>query len=164
MSANAPENSSKSAPPSSSSGAPAAKAKKPRSPVERAVVWGGILVMAALVGYQYYEFRAFRQSADSLWAALKESDTDADKQDAVRLYEKTVKTMLTGNPKLTESKTFDNDPKLSKTDKYAWAGPFKAYTLELQFGKAGTTERDAPEVLNLIENDQPSTDFNKKKK
>lgn len=153
-----PENQSKSAAPTTSSGQPgspasqgATPAKKGRSPVERAVVWGGILIMVGLVGYQYYANRCYRQSADRLTNVLKQADTDADALNAERLYDSTVKKLLVGNPKLTEARETKGDPVTSKIETYSWSGPFKSYSLELQFGKAGTTERDAPEVLNIVE-------------
>jgi hypothetical protein len=153
-----PENQSKSAALASSSGQPGSPttqagtpAKKTRSPVERAVVWGGILLMVVLVGYQYYVNRCYRQTSDKLNVVLKEADTDADALNAVRLYDTTVKKMLVGNPKLAESRETKMDWTTSKVDTYTWSGPFKSYSLELHFGKAGSTERDAPEVLNIVE-------------
>lgn len=145
----APENQPTSASPNTASATAAKTAKKPRSPVERIVVWGGILVMLVLLGWQYYAKSCFQQTSDRLNAALAKADTDDDAKDAERLYDGTVKKLLVGNPKLTESNEKTGKMGVSKIDTYTWSGPFKPYSLEITFGASGTTARDAAEVLSI---------------
>lgn len=53
---------------------PAMLAEKPRNPIERLLVWGGILVLLALVGIEYSARRTHSTAVDGLIAKLKKNE------------------------------------------------------------------------------------------
>lgn len=126
--------------------APANKgaAAKPRSPVERAIVWGIILVLVALVGVEAssrFSFERVDKTLNEKLQALQESDQGLTKKD--------VDVVMEGKVPVTEElKGKDVAIAAHHVDKYAWfsLNPFVKRELYVYYGHK-LSEKDEPEVL-----------------
>jgi len=104
--------------------------KKPRSPVERAVVWGGIAILLGLLAIQANAFMSFSQTKKPLLAAVRESD-DTDKV----VTEEMVKGMIQGNPAHeTGAPEGISDVSAKRMDTYTWKGLFRSYAIKVFYG------------------------------
>lgn len=144
---------------SASSGAPQ------RSPVEKFLVRGVILVMLVVVGRQGMAWWGFSQTTSPLLAAVKAADDGNDE-----LTAKEVEPMIKGSPiyakwtkkdgKWTqqEGATINEEEAMlpsvhdtaSRLDSYTWKGWLKSYTIRLYYGVG-----DDPVVINT-DNGDPS--------
>lgn len=80
----------------STSSAPNSTSEKPRSSAERAIVWGAILVLGALVGFEFFVKRSYESAEKTLMAKLTAADNDT--KSATRLTNKDIPALL-GNKK-----------------------------------------------------------------
>ena len=117
------------------------KAQKPRSPVERAIVWGGILIMLGIAGVQGYAYLNYSQTIKPIQAAVKESD-DTEKV----VTEEMVKGWVKGQPQYETSAPDGTQEMLNakRMDVYTWKGVFRSYVLKVFYGVG-----DNPEVVSM---------------
>lgn len=136
-----------------------------RSPVEKAIVRGLILVMLIVVGLQGFAWWGFSRTTSPVLAALKAADDGDDE-----LNESEVKPMIKGSPAYArwskkdgvwtqqEGATLTEEqaalPSVhdtaSRLDSYTWKGLLKSYTIRLYYGVG-----DDPVVINS-DNGDPS--------
>lgn len=126
--------------------APANKgaAAKPRSPVERAIVWGIILVLVALVGVEAssrFSFERIDKALNDKLQATQESDAGMTKKDVDALMEGKV-------PVTEELKGKDVAIAAHHVDKYTWfsLNPFVKRELFVYYGHK-LKEGDESDVL-----------------
>jgi hypothetical protein len=132
--------------------APVAIAKKPRNPVERAIVWGGIVVLLSLVGTELIGYWAQRtalatitkklQAGDDVGAALKAAD---------------VKAIVGRNPVHVENVTEKNlSINAKRMEIYHWftLSPIQKRELYVYYGMGD--ENDA-EVINVTTGEDTDT-------
>ncbi|NOX56100.1 MAG: EF-hand domain-containing protein [Planctomycetes bacterium] len=105
-------------PPTQEAAAPAKK----RSPVERAIVWGVIVVLAIVAVIEWRARRSFSQAVEGIRAALRASDESLDD---VTLEE--AEAMIHGAKLEPAPKQGPYDVRL-----YRWKGLLRTYTLRLQ--------------------------------
>lgn len=104
--------------------------KKPRSPVERALVWGGIAILLVMLAIQANACLRFSQTKNPLLAAVKESD-DTDKV----VTEEMVKAMIQGKPAHETGAPEGNlDVSAKRMDTYTWKGIFFSYAIKVYYG------------------------------
>ena len=134
------DNSPTSLPPATSTAQPVKPPKKPRSKVELAIVWGGILVLLVLVGVQGRAYLGYKQSLAPLQAAVKAAD-ESDKT----LTKSEVQKMLKGsyNPHAGKQELG------MRADTYTWQGVFKSYAIKVSYGIQGKGEGAEEEVLDI---------------
>lgn len=147
---------------------PESPAPKKRSPIERAVVWGGIAILLVVAGMQFLAWNGFRRTLKPLQAAMQKADESEE-----TVTEAHVKEMLRGNPTRQESGPRSDSVKIgnadedadtgdstaapdaselaasgaSRIDTYTWKGLFRSYVLRVYYGiDAGKHGR---EVLNI---------------
>lgn len=123
---------------------PDAQPQKKRSPVERAVVWGFILVVVGLVIIQGNAYLNFRNTNVPLQAAVKKSD---DSEQAAT--ESMVKALVRGTPAYETGAPEDamDLPSAKRMDTYTWKALLRDYSLRVYYG-AG----DNPEVVETRTN------------
>lgn len=122
-----------------SDAAPEASApqKPQRNPIERAVVWGLILVLLGVLAFEAKQQYAYGAALKGLQEAFKEDDADS--------YHKLsdVRKMMGGSPKET---ALPVKSKLHRSLEFQWTSLFKEYKLVLQTESIG----DDPLVLSFM--------------
>lgn len=116
----------------------------PRSPKERAVVWGGILVLLGIMAVQAFAWVNFSRTKAPLQKAVSDSD---DSEHVVT--EEMVKGWIRGTPAL-ETGTPESAlelPSAKRMDTYTWKGIVRDYQLKIFYG-LGTN----PEVVEIRTN------------
>ena len=99
--------------------------KKPRSPIERLVVWGLILVMGGVAAYEYSQRRAYERHLAVLTEALEKSEGE----DEVKFAD--IASKLPEKPSITEG-NFGG----GTYDLYTWKwGALREYKIELFVSK-----------------------------
>jgi hypothetical protein len=123
---------------------PAVQAKKPRSKVELAIVWGGIGVMLVLVGLQGSAYLGYNRTLTPLQQAVKSSD---ESESHVTLS--MVQGMIQGNPQFAPGTHVNGE----RRDVYTWKGLFRSYTIEVTYGIKGIGKMGGEEeVMNIATN------------
>ncbi|MDZ4688757.1 MAG: hypothetical protein SH850_27095 [Planctomycetaceae bacterium] len=123
---------------------PAAPTKKPRSPGEKLVVWGGIVVLLLLAAVQAHARFGYEMSLKKLQARVASDDNGT--VDGAPLYLSDVPTYLVGWPsrKVEEERHWH-------AVTYSWVGLGKSYSIRMPYD---TTEAK-PVILSLETNDAP---------
>jgi hypothetical protein len=127
-------------------------APKPRSPVERLVVWGGIGVLVALVAVEFTARASYTSAVSEVLQKVKEAD-ESDKP----LKRADVKQLVGGkDPVSTEDVSgmnLHNAPK--KVEKYTWwsLNPNANRVLLVYYGHG-----DDPDVLSAATQEEQSAD------
>jgi len=124
------------------------KAAPKRNPVERAVVWGFILVALVLVAFQYRARANYMRSSEAVLNELK-ARGEADKE--LRLEE--AEKLMSGYSGPIEEKKPNNRALLV----YKFAG-IRSYTLKLQVMQIPVAEREKWEVEAAIPDGQENDD------
>lgn len=113
---------------------PAPTAAKPRSPVERAIVWGIILILLALVGVELVARSSFQAADNALTAritAAESSNTDIKRSEVnailgrepTRTEDVASKNLRTGAKKMDVFTWFSIDPRTGfKRELYVYYG------------------------------------------
>lgn len=100
----------------------ASPAKKPRSPVERAIVWGGILILAGVLAFEARQKSSYGSSIDRVKKAFAEQEL-VDKH-----YTLTdVRQLIAGGPSETQS---PHANKAWRRLEMKWPSLFKDYRME----------------------------------
>ena len=103
----------------------AGEQKKPRSPVERAVVWGGISILLIIGGIQGMAAYGFTVSKDKIIAAVKRSDESSDELNLNEAEE-----LMSG--------FWSKEPIREKNHEryvvYSWTGVYQNYRVLLNLG------------------------------
>ncbi|HUQ68169.1 MAG TPA: hypothetical protein VM165_01525 [Planctomycetaceae bacterium] len=123
---------------------PAATTKRPRSPGEKLVVWGGIVVLLLLVAVQAHARFGYEMSLKKLQARVAADDNGSIEGSPLYLSE--VPTFLVGWPsrKVEEERHWH-------AVTYSWQGLGKSYSIRMPYD----TSEAKPVVLSLETNDAP---------
>ncbi len=121
---------------------PAARPK--RSPVERAIVWGGIGILAIVVGIEGTAHLAFTGALNGLMAEMEKAE-NAEKGN-YHVTKATVDAVLKGRAP-DRSKTVKRALGEERYDLYIFKGLLKERTLSLHYGVQGVLGE--PEVLEV---------------
>ena len=106
---------------------PTPSGKKPRNPVERVIVWGGIAVMLGVVAYESVHKYAY----DSTVSRMRKMVSD-DTEKYMKLSE--VRALIAGLP--TEVKSPHERKAYNKLD-FKWPSMFKDYRVQLIVEREG---------------------------
>jgi hypothetical protein len=119
-------------------------AAKPRSPVERALVWGFILIALGLVAIQANAYMSFRNTNVPLQKAVQQSD---DSEHSTT--ESMVKELIKGSPAYETGPPEDAGelPSAVRMDTYTWKGLLRSYSIRVYYGVG-----DNPEVVETRTN------------
>lgn len=99
--------------------------KKPRSPIERMIVWGLILVMGGVAGYEYSQRRNYERHLAVLTEALDKSEGETEVKYA------DIASKLSDKPSITDG-SFGG----ATYDMYTWKwGGIREYKIELFVSK-----------------------------
>ena len=107
------------APASATSATPPAK----RSNVERIIVWGGILGLLALVGYEYAVKQNYTKASEALTQALESTDKDTSKQKYITNQD--VDRLLGRKPEFSGSPGQIFPLNSAYYEAYVWRSPLK---------------------------------------
>jgi hypothetical protein len=115
----------------SSSSSAAAGGKKPRSPVERAIVWGLIIVLGIVVLFEGRASFAFRNAFNKLQSRLDEAESQDDP-----MTESDVKAIVTGysGEPVVNERLEPNLLNAKREDLYIFKGLIKNYPLYVYYG------------------------------
>jgi hypothetical protein len=136
----------------SSQSSPTKAAAKPRSPVEKAIVWGGIAVLLVLVGIEMIARWQYTSVANGLTAKVADAETSSSGEG---LREKDVKEYITGKTPQTVN---ISDKRLAngaqRMDVYTWftLSPIAKRELYVYYGHG-----DNPEVLSVSSSEDNET-------
>lgn len=119
-----------------------AAVKKARSPVEKTIVWGGIVLLVGLVAVQAHARFGYEMSLKNLQSRVN-SDDDRDGQP---LYLNDVPSLLVGFP----SKSLEEDRHWQAVT-YKWQGLGKSYTIRMPYD----TSEERPMILSLETSNAP---------
>ncbi len=122
----------------------APEAQKTRSPVERALVWGLILVLVLVV---LFEFKAKRNFDNSL-NALNEAFQDADQNNKF-LTASQVDEIVSGHSSVNTDKLGANRFLADRQDTYTFKGLIKTHTIYIAYANAGREDNAEPYVLQV---------------
>src|SRR5579872_4283099 len=135
---------------SESSPQPNIKGPKPRHPLERALVWGGILVLLALVIVEYVSRRSYAQVFDALTKKVE----DVDKAEGnVAIYGADVQAAVGDKkPARVEDLVASNKMLASgavRLEVYSWftLNPFHSRDIFVYYGITHPDNANGPEVL-----------------
>ena len=103
--------------------------KKPRSPVERAVVWGGISILLIIAGIQGIAAYGFTMSQDKVIAAVKKADNSEDE-----LNLNDAEELMSG----FWSKSPIQEKNHERFVVYSWTGVYQNYSILLDVGADST--------------------------
>lgn len=111
--------------------------RKPRSPVERVLVWGGIALLAVLAGLQGWAQLHYSQTLSAWQEAIVKMENDPEapaftKQDAEK--------MIRGNPE----QSAPQQEGIRQSVIYTWSGPIRDYSITLSY-----TNDENEEVLEF---------------
>lgn len=124
---------------------PAAPAKPPRSPVERAIVWGVIAVGLLVVGFEAKAHLAHAAAKEKLLGKL---DASADKFNG--LTKKDVDEVLGSQTHESQKLAImDTDINAHRVDIYSYSGLVKTRKLYVYYGIDGKAKGQAAEVLKV---------------
>ena len=118
------------------------KLPKKRNPVERLVVWGGIVALLAMLAYEWNTQTQFTTSVKALEAAIRTKDKDDDFRTAGFPADDIPK-YLKGTPKRTEAVATDVVVADNHGDKeqirvmYEWPSLFKTYKVSITVDQTG---------------------------
>lgn len=115
-------------PPISVSQTPTPPSKKPRSPVERVIVWGGIAVLGCVLAFEARQKYSYDPTVSQLRKAFSE-----DTEKYVKLSE--IERMISGSPTRV---TAPHDKKAYNTIDMKWPSLFKDYRVQLIVENEGT--------------------------
>lgn len=115
---------------------PAGPVRKPRSPVERVIVWGAITGLLIVAGLQWRAHDGFSKTRNAIQAAIQAvEESPGVEQRSVSVND--VPAMIHGSPRyVTERIDIPFHPE-KKVDTYTWRGVLKPYTLRLYYGVEG---------------------------
>lgn len=115
---------------------PAGPVRKPRSPVERVIVWGAITGLLIVAGLQWRAHDGFSKTRNAIKAAMDAVESSPGvEQRSVSVND--VPAMIHGNPHyISERRDIPFDP-IKKVDTYTWRGVLKPYKVQLYFGVEG---------------------------
>ena len=108
-------------PPVSTSQTPTPPGKKPRSPVERVIVWGGIAVLGCVLAFEARQKYSYDPTVTQLRKVFSE-----DTEKYVKLSE--IEKMISGSPSRA---TAPHERKSYKTIDLKWPSLFKDYRVQL---------------------------------
>lgn len=131
--------------------------KKPRSPIERAVVWGGILIMVIVIGVEYRAKSAFESNFKKLDDALGEAVTTGKP-----LVEADVKRIVTGYSDHQSSTAGPNKLAASRIDVFTYKGLLQTRVFRVSYGIEGA-DGNPPEVLRIDKEGASYSDGGQKK-
>ncbi len=118
---------------------PAAAGKKPRSKVERAIVWGGILILLGVMLVELTASRAFTSDFTAAQEALGNGPvTESDIRQLI-----TKHSSVESNPDLTANRLV-----ATREDKYTYGGLLKERVLYVYYGVVLPHEKEA-DVLDV---------------
>jgi len=124
-----------------------APAVKRRSPVERAVVWGGILILLAVVAVEFTGFTAQRQALDKLTEAM-ESGLNSGKT----LHAAEVRSIV-GREPVREADVVDLNlySNAKRMEVYRWLSliPMKPRELFVYYGTGGIGGKADEDVISV---------------
>lgn len=133
-----PEDTSSANPSVAPSEAPAnpTPSRKPRSPVERVIVWGVIAGLSVVMGLQWRAHNGFSKTRNAIQAALQAvEESPGIEQRSVSIDD--VPSLIHGNPEyFSQPINIPYHPE-TKVDTYTWRGVLKPYVLRLYFGVEG---------------------------
>lgn len=118
-------------PPVSSSQTPTPPSKKPRAPVERVIVWGGIAVLGCVLAFEARQKYSYDPTVTQLRKVFSE-----DTEKYVKLSE--IQKMISGSPTRV---TAPHERKAYNTIDLKWPSLFKDYRVQL------IVERDGADPL-----------------
>jgi hypothetical protein len=121
--------------------------RKPRSPVERAIVWGGILILLALVGVEYTGYRAQQSALTEIRGRMESGDSQGK---TVRAAD--VKVITGREPVHVEDVTAKNlATNAKRVEVYRWftLSPVMKRELWVYYGIGGIGEGEEPDVINV---------------
>jgi hypothetical protein len=101
-------------------------AKKSRSPIERVLVWGLILVGVVVIGFEARARFAYSNTVNAITPAIQESSEGT----ALTMAEVEQRKLISGSPTTTKGATTAG----IRTDTYVWKGAIKTYTLKILVG------------------------------
>jgi len=120
--------------------------KKPRSPVERAIVWGGIAVLLVVVIVEAKARQGYDHALNEITARISEvEDTDGAVNEAI------VAEVFGGRKPASSGQAHNTSSGAKRVDIYRWDSLFKARALYVYYGLG-----DSPEVLAVTT--QPDID------
>lgn len=114
-------------PPVSTSQTPTPPSKKPRSPVERVIVWGGIAVLGCVLAFEARQKYSYDPTVTQLRKVFSE-----DTEKYVKLSE--IEKMISGSPSRA---TVPHERKLYNTVDLKWPSLFKDYRVQLIVEREG---------------------------
>lgn len=116
--------------------------KKPRSPVERVIVWGGIIVLLLLVGVQAHARKGYELTLQAL-----EPLVDDDYEGGQPLSIADVDSHVVGFPSQSE-----NAVSATRTERvYRWRGLRGSYGITLEYNPTA----DTPIVMSMVTDGAP---------
>lgn len=140
MSTEHPPQSDPGGPPTRTTDAQPPRRKKPRSPLERALVWSGIGILLVVLAIEASTRFAFQSAYTTILDELRK----AEEQDDYRVTRSMV-TRLFGGKEPASSETIRVAVGQERLDSYVWRGLLKNRSLYLHYSIQGTTEE--PEVM-----------------
>lgn len=118
------------------------KFAKKRNPVERLVVWGGILALLAMLAFEWNTQSQFNTSVKALEAAIHTKDKNDDTRNS-GIPADDIPKYLKGTPKRTEAVATDVVVSDAQGDKaqtrvmYEWPSLFKTYKVSVTVDQTG---------------------------
>jgi hypothetical protein len=126
---------------------PAAEAKqikRPRSPIERGIVWGVIAVLLVAVAVELWDRRGFQADYHALTEALQAAESTHDKS----VTESDVKSLVRHHAEHTSEKGLSpNALSATRLDTYTYRGLVRRHVLYVYYGHHKADEE--PDVISV---------------
>jgi hypothetical protein len=119
-------------------------AKKPRSPAERVIVWGGIILLLGLVAVQAHARFGYEMTLKNLQARVANDDDGSESGNP--LYVTDLPGLLVGFPTSSVS-----EEGRWRTVTYSWQGLGKSYTIRMPYDSSD----EKPAIFSLETGDAP---------